>query len=178
MAALSAAETGNAAPFDPVDSPQRRFQEIIAVMTANSQLNDVVLELAIDLSRLSKGAVSLLSVVPPTMNDAGSAAAGMPMVAPVAVPSLDTSAVLQDRKRLLTELRAGKSKGETMRIEVRSGEVELEIVDFAEKAGADVIIVGSPDRSWLEGFFDPPIDRSVVKAAPCPVFVVPEPNQD
>ncbi len=177
LAALTAAEKGNAAPTNPVDPSKRHFQQIIAVMTENSRLNDVVVELAIDLARLSRGAVSLLSVLPPTIDDAGPAAAGMPMVAPVAVPSLDASKVLEDRKRSLEELKAEKSQGETMTIEVRSGDVEREIVDFAEKAGADVIIVGSPDRSWLEGFFDPPIDRSVVKSAPCPVLVVPEPNR-
>jgi len=59
---------------------------------------------------------------------------------------------------------------------VRIGEIEQVIVDYADDCDADVIAVGSPNRSWLEALFDSSIARRVTMFAPCPVLVVPEPT--
>jgi nucleotide-binding universal stress UspA family protein len=58
---------------------------------------------------------------------------------------------------------------------VRSGQIEQAITDYANDCDADIIVVGSPNRSWLEALFDPSITSKVTKSAPCPVLVVPEP---
>jgi nucleotide-binding universal stress UspA family protein len=60
-------------------------------------------------------------------------------------------------------------------IEVRRGETEQVIVEYADDCNADVIVVGSPNRTWLEAFLESSIARTVTKSAPCPVLVVPEP---
>ena len=58
---------------------------------------------------------------------------------------------------------------------MRSGQIEEVIVTYADEYDADIIVVGSPNRSWLEAVFDPSVDRKVTKLARCPVLVVPQP---
>jgi nucleotide-binding universal stress UspA family protein len=71
-------------------------------------------------------------------------------------------------------LRVGNGSNVETEIEVRGGDVEKVIVDYADDCDADVIVVGSPNQSWLETLFDPSIARRVTKSAPCAVLVVPE----
>ncbi|MGB7243465.1 MAG: universal stress protein [Sulfitobacter sp.] len=157
----------------PQQTPVGRFKQIVVVTTVSQDLNRVVLDHALDLSEMSGGEVSLLNVVPQEIDAVGPAIA-VPMAGTAQVVSVDQSEILEDRKKLLTELRDISGADETVAIEVRSGPIEDEIVDYAETFGADVIVVGSPNRSWLEGLFEPAMHRQVTKFAPCPVLVVPE----
>jgi nucleotide-binding universal stress UspA family protein len=45
-------------------------------------------------------------------------------------------------------------------------------LDAAQRCGADVIVVGSADRTWVSTLLRPGVARSVVKRAPVPVLVV------
>ena len=159
----------------PQQTEAGRFKQIVVVTTVSQDLNRVVLDHALDLSDMSGGEVSLLNVVPTEIDAVGPATA-VPMAGTAQVVSVDQSEILEDRKKLLKELRDASGAGETVDIDVRSGPIEEEIVTYAETRGADVIVVGSPNRSWLEGLFKPAMDRRVAKSAPCPVLVVPEPT--
>lgn len=152
-----------------------RFRQIVVVTTANQNLNCAALEHALYISDMSGGTVSLLNVVPPTIEGVGSATA-LPMSGAAPVVNVDDTEIIEDRRKLLAELRNALSVNEEVEIEVRSGHIEEEIVGYAEKVDADTIVVGSPNRSWLEGLFNPSIDHRVTKFAPCPVLVVPEPS--
>lgn len=175
LAKLSEARESKPSSPDATVTSSRRFQEIVVVTTVSQDLNRVVLDFALDLSDMSGGTVSLLNVIPPTTG-AVAPAAGMSIAATAEVVSVDTDEIIEDRKKLLSELKGEQGMDDTVKIEVRSGQIEEEIVKYTEATGADVILVGSPNRSWLEGLFNPPIDRSVTKFAPCPVLVVPEPD--
>lgn len=159
----------------PQQTETGRFKQIVVVTTVSQDLNRIVLDHALDLSDMSGGDVSLLNVVPAEIAAVGPAT-GLPMAGTAQVVSVDQSEIVNDRKKLLKELRDAFGADETVDIEVRSGPIEEEIVAYAETRGADVIVVGSPNRSWLEGLFNPAIDRRVTKFAPCPVLVVPEPT--
>jgi nucleotide-binding universal stress UspA family protein len=52
------------------------------------------------------------------------------------------------------------------------GAPETEIIDYAKRWGADLIVVGSHDRSLLERLLLGSISDGVVKHAPCSVLVV------
>lgn len=52
------------------------------------------------------------------------------------------------------------------------GAPETEIVEYAKKWGADLIVVGSHDRPLLERLLLGSISQGVVKHAPCSVLVV------
>jgi nucleotide-binding universal stress UspA family protein len=84
--------------------------------------------------------------------------------------------VIENRKAQLSELLADIDSPVEADIEVRSGQVEGSIVAFASDCSADLIVVGAPNRSWLEALFNPSIASGITKSAPCPVLVVPEPG--
>lgn len=55
----------------------------------------------------------------------------------------------------------------------RFGNPANEIVDEAESWQADIIIMGSRERSWLERLFDPSVSQNVTRHADCAVLVLP-----
>jgi nucleotide-binding universal stress UspA family protein len=55
---------------------------------------------------------------------------------------------------------------------LRSGDPVAEICAAAEEVGADVIVVGSHDKSALQRIFDPSIASAVVRGTARPVLVV------
>ena len=52
------------------------------------------------------------------------------------------------------------------------GEPATTILAASHEHGADVIVVGSHERSWFSRLFTPSVEREVVKDAGCPVLVV------
>jgi len=89
-------------------------------------------------------------------------------------PPIDNTQIIEDRNALLTELRVESGSSVETEIEVRSGQIEQVIVEYASDCDADLVVVGSPNRSWLEALFEPSMADSVTKSASCPVLVVPE----
>jgi nucleotide-binding universal stress UspA family protein len=117
--------------------------------------------------------VLLLNVVPSQFEGAGLVAAGgIGTTIPIVVA--DNAQIIEDRGQQLAKLQIESGSNVETEIEVRCGDVEKVIVEYADDCDADVIVVGSPNRSWLETLFDPSIARRVTKSAPCPVLVVPE----
>jgi nucleotide-binding universal stress UspA family protein len=93
----------------------------------------------------------------------------------VPLAATDNTQIIEDRQEQLLELRIERGSSVKTEIEVRSGQIEDVIVAYADENDADLIVVGSANRSWLETLFDISIARKVTKSAPCPVLVVPEP---
>ncbi|WP_306115023.1 MULTISPECIES: universal stress protein [unclassified Roseovarius] len=153
----------------------RRFKNIVVVTTVNQELNREITDAAMDLSEHSGGTVSLLNVVPTDLDGAGPATA-VSMTSGGPIVTTDHTDIVKDRTNLLSELREETGAGEELAIAVRSGPVEEAIMRYATDICADVIVVGSPNRSWLERLFAPSVARSVTRAATCPVLVVPEPE--
>jgi nucleotide-binding universal stress UspA family protein len=54
----------------------------------------------------------------------------------------------------------------------RKGNPEAAILDYAKEWGADLIVVGSHDRSRMERFLLGSVSESVVKHSPCSVLVL------
>lgn len=162
-----------AEPEDGSTLQSARFRRIVVVTTANQDLNREIANVAFDLADISGGKVSLLSVVPPVAEGAGLATAA-PMGSAVAPVAWDNTQIIKDRNNLLKELKVETGRGAETDIEVRSGQIEEAIVDYANDRDADVFVVGSRNRSWLEALLKPSTASSVTKAAPCPVLVVPE----
>jgi nucleotide-binding universal stress UspA family protein len=98
-----------------------------------------------------------------------------PMATNVPYVSIDNTQIIEDRTQQLRELTVESGSSVETEIEVRSGQIEQAISDYANNCDADIIVVGSPNRSWLEALFDPSIISRVTKSAPCPVLIVPEP---
>jgi len=151
-----------------------RFQRIMVVTTVDQGLNHEIAAVAFDMAEKVNGKVFLLNVVPSSFEGEG-LAAPRPMVTAVPLVATDDTQIIEDRNEQLAELRAESGSSVETEIEVRSGQIEEVIVACADYCDADLIVVGSPNRSWLEALLDPSIERRVTKSAPCPVLVVPEP---
>ena len=151
-----------------------RFQRIVVVTTVDQHLNCEIAGVAFDMAENMGGKVCLLNVVPSAFEGAGLAAAG-PMVTAVPLVATDDAQIIEDRRDQLAELRTAFWSSVETEIVVRSGQIEEVIVAYADECDADLIIVGSPNRSWLEALLDTSVARRVTRSAPCPVLVVPEP---
>lgn len=159
---------------ETTDVQTARFQRIMVVTTVDQYLNCEVAGVAYDMAESTGGKVSLLSVVPSAFDGAGLAATG-PMVTEVPFVATDDAQIIEDRHDQLDELKTACGSSVETQIEVRSGQIEDVIVAYAEEFDADLIVVGSPNRSWLEAFLDTSVARKVTITALCPVLVVPEP---
>ncbi|SEO15205.1 Nucleotide-binding universal stress protein, UspA family [Pseudorhodobacter antarcticus] len=150
-----------------------RFQRIMVVTTVNQDMNREIADVAFDMAEIMGGKVYLLSVVPPALEETGLSAAGhMGTVIPLG--SADNIQVIEDRNKQLAELAFDSGTDIETEIEVRIGQVEEAIIEYADDCEADIIVVGSPNRSWLEALFESSIASRVTKSAPCPVLIVPQ----
>ena len=151
-----------------------RFQHIMVVTTVDQHLNCEIAGVAFDMAEKMGGKVYLLNVVPSAFEGARLAAAG-PMMAAVPPVATDDAQIIEDRREQLAELEASCGSSVETEIEVRSGLIEDVIAAYANECEADLIIVGSPSRTWLEALLHTSVDRRVTKSASCPVLIVPEP---
>ena len=60
----------------------------------------------------------------------------------------------------------------------KEGDPTTAIADYARQWGADLIVVGSDDRSHLERLMEPSVSEGVVKQASCSVPVVKQNNME
>jgi len=167
-------KTRESETVDKESLPNPRFQRIMVVTTVDQDLNREIADLAYEMAEVAGGKVYLLNVVPLAFEGAGILSAG-PMVAPGQPVAAENNHIIEDRKEQLAKLRVESGSNVETEIEVRRGETEQVIVDYADDCNADVIVVGSPNRTWLEAFLESSIARTVTRSAPCPVLVVPEP---
>jgi nucleotide-binding universal stress UspA family protein len=159
---------------DPIIQTSR-FQRIMVVTTVDQDLNREIADVAYDMAEVAGGKLFLLNVVPLGVEGGGLVAAS-PMGAAIYFGSSDITQIIEARHAQLAKLVFDSGTNVEAEIEVRSGEIEQVIVDYSCECEADVIVVGSPNRSWIEAIFEASIAHSVTKSAPCPVLIVPEPN--
>ena len=151
-----------------------RFQCIVVVTTVDQHLNCEIAGVAFDVAESAGGKVCLLSVVPSAFEGAGLSASGL-MVGAFPLLETDNTQIIEDRRDQLEELKTACGSSVETEIEVRSGQIEEVIVAYADECHGDLIIVGSPNRSWLEALLNTSVARKVTRSALCPVLVVPEP---
>ncbi|MFT7596078.1 MAG: nucleotide-binding universal stress UspA family protein [Paracoccaceae bacterium] len=149
------------------------FNRIMVVTTMDQEMNRIIAHKAYNMAEVAGGKVYLLSVVPSEFEGIGLTAAG-PMVTSVPLVATDDTDMLEDRNRQLEALRGELESSVETDVEVRSGQIEQVIFDYADECDADVIVVGSPNRSWLEAILETSISHKVTRSALCPVLVIPE----
>ncbi|GJM37966.1 MAG: hypothetical protein DHS20C19_13330 [Acidimicrobiales bacterium] len=90
-------------------------------------------------------------------------------------PIVSLPALRTDRERIYREARdiaaqvAAVTDG-TARI--AAGDPATRIIEVAEEIDADLIVVGTGDRSWLSRLLNPSVSAGVLRDATCPVLVV------
>ena len=160
--------------IETIEAQTARFQRIMVVTTVDQNLNVEIAGVAFDMAENMGGKVCLLNVVPSGFDGVGLSAAG-PMVTAVPLVVTDDAQIIEGRRDQLEELKTACGSNVETEVEVRSGQIEEVIVAYADECESDLIIVGSPNRSWLEALLDTSVARKVTRSALCPVLVVPEP---
>jgi nucleotide-binding universal stress UspA family protein len=145
-----------------------RFQTIVAAVDFSDTATEA-LEAAVSLASFDPQArVHLLHVVPDPM----------PAVWSDELPQIDMHMIEHTWRdgatRQLGTL-AGAAKLDPARFEtaVAVGTPATEIVRYAERQGADVIVMGSHGHGVVARFLLGSVAERVVRQAPCPVLVVP-----
>ena len=94
-----------------------------------------------------------------------------PMVPVAALPSDEE---LLDQAREVAQRAAEIVDGKAR---VEQGDTVGTILEVAAQIEADLIVVGTGDRSWLNRLFEPSVGTEVASSAPCSVLVV-RPSDD
>ena len=141
--------------------------KLILVPTDFGPTSEAALEVAIDLGRLTSAALEILHVnteaiwvVPPP---------GDVLPAPIDLAAVLTESALQ-LEAVVARVRAA---GLTCTGASETGRTDAEIVDYARKRRAGMIVVGSHGRHGLSHALMGSVAEKVVRRAPCPVLVVP-----
>jgi nucleotide-binding universal stress UspA family protein len=82
--------------------------------------------------------------------------------------------VLADRTETALDERADalRDHGVDVRVAVRSGHAATEVLDAAEENDADLLAIATHGRSGVERMLMGSVAETVIRRAPCPVFVV------
>jgi nucleotide-binding universal stress UspA family protein len=141
--------------------------KLILVPTDFGPTSDRALEVAIDVGRLTRAALEVLHVnseaiwvVPPP---------GDVVTAPTDLAEVLTEASIQ----LDTVVARVRAAGVICTGVSQTGRTDAEIVEYARKRGAGMIVVGSHGRHGLGHALMGSVAEKVVRHAPCPVLVVP-----
>lgn len=109
------------------------------------------------------------SVAPVTMTTSTAAIGGM------AYPVMPMATFQQNRDRVFQEAREIAARAASVahgEVRAEAGDPASKIIEVAEEIGADLIVVGTGDRGWLDRIFQPSVSKKVVDSAPCSVLVV------
>ena len=151
-----------------------RIREIKLILapTDFSPASDRALDVAIDIARMTGAALEVLHVnleamwVLPPPGDV--VAAPVDMTEVLANSSMQLDAAV-GRVRAAGIQCTGVSE---------TGRTDAEIVDYARKRGAGLIVVGSHGRHGIGHVLIGSVAEKVVRHAPCPILVVPAGEQD
>ncbi len=82
---------------------------------------------------------------------------------------------IREQAELYLKGRRGEvcQEGIKCRAMVLEGPVARTIVDFAEREGVDLIVMSTHGRSGLDRWVFGSVAEKVLRAAPCPVFLIP-----
>lgn len=144
-----------------------RFHTVVVAVDF-SQTSEDALEAACELARPHHGHVHLLHVVPDPFQ--------LPNTFEPA--ALDLDAMLRDWTKSATDQLATlterqQPKPEFLTTAVAVGAAAAEIVKYANEQQADLIVVGSHGRGFVDRLLLGNVAERVVRQAACPVMVVP-----
>jgi nucleotide-binding universal stress UspA family protein len=158
---------------NPDDLSTAAFVRRILVPTDFSDGANRALTLAIKFAKLLRAAIDLLHVQTiPTYTPIPS----IPGAVPLPPPLPEAAQGIQESLALLA---AGvRESGIECQVRSVEGSPGDEIVDYATKIGADLIVMGTQGRSGLRRLLLGSVAEKVLRAACCPVMVVPAHRSD
>ena len=139
----------------------------ILVPTDFSTAADIALGYAIDFAKRYEGSLELLHVVEDTY-----LSHGYPDGYFAELPGIHQKVRAESERQLGVLSARCRAAGVTATTQVVDGRPAREIVQIAEKMGADLIVMGTHGRSGIAHFLMGSVAEHVVRTAPCPVFTV------
>ena len=159
-----------------LDMLERRsgiFSRIVVALSGETDLDEKVVQFASAISQMTGGITAFVSVVQP-VTVTGGFGASIPITAATIDPAA-TETESQQREDLMRDLIQSVCGTSTQyQLEVRSGFVDEEIHAVALERNADLIIVGTHDRSWVEGLLSPKTSEQIAERTSRPILIVPE----
>jgi nucleotide-binding universal stress UspA family protein len=146
-----------------MNTPVRR----LVVPTDFSETADKALARAIELARALPAQISLIHVHSPVMM----------LPPPIDMVSLSTvfpNALEKMTEALETRAARVREAGITCDVELMEGSAHVEIVAFAEKVGAELIVIGTHGRGGLAHAVLGSVTERVIHRATSPILVVPD----
>ena len=139
------------------------FKEVLFAVDLNApETQQNALDAALAQVKLSGGALHIVTVVPEY---------GVGMVASYFPPDFEKNVIKHANESLHDYVKAHVPKGVPVQHIVAHGTIYREIIHYAEKVGADLIVMAS-HRPELKDYLMGPNASQVVKHADCSVLVV------
>jgi universal stress protein A len=141
--------------------------QTILVPTDFTDASEQALDAALELAQLWRASIELLHVnVDPTFLDMAPGG-----IIPIPVDLTE----FNERKKELLEEAASRVRraGLTCTTATTTGKAHTEIVEYATKVGAGLVVMGNHEHTGIGGAILGHIAEKVVRHAPCPVLVIP-----
>ena len=138
---------------------------LVPIDIAQTEAAAAALELAKDMAKTHAARLVLLNVLEQ-----------VPGYVAAQLPKSFHENALADATKRLNELAAAHALAGSAEIVVRDGHPSTEILEFAEKTGADMIVIASHDPGLADYFLGSVAGR-VVRHAHCSVLVVRQPER-
>jgi nucleotide-binding universal stress UspA family protein len=132
---------------------------LVPIDVSQIEAGGIALDLARDLAKIRGGKLVLLNVVE-----------RVPGYAAVHIPPRFHEKAKSDASAGLKDLASKHGLADTAEVVVRDGHPSLEILDFANKIGADAIVIASHDPG-IADYLLGSVAARVVRHAHCSVFV-------
>lgn len=165
-------------PDQNSDKPNgtEEIDHIVVAFSGNSEVDKPVCAAACKVAKITGAHVHFVNVITHVTDPAEYGAlgpVGSATVAPhVGIRELDAERA--QRKEEFAEFARHCELPKAYSVEVRTGIADEEIVQAANKGDASLIVVGSCEKTWLDGILSTDVAREVTSKAKRPVLVVPE----
>ncbi|GHB05998.1 hypothetical protein GCM10009069_30310 [Algimonas arctica] len=156
------------------DGTANLFQKILIALPSDVEEAVGIVEISLKIAETYNASVRLFSVLAPPMTGV-SPMIGTPVIVPTVMvdPQISRDAVKQRETVVQQFVDSYALQGQADQV-VRLGTPAHEIVSEAADWNADLIILGSHNRSWLEFIIDPSVSRHVARKTKCAVLILPE----
>jgi len=150
------------------------FQKILIALPSDVEEAVGVLEVSMKVAEIHNASVRLFSVLAPPMTGVSSMIGTPVIVPPVIVdPEISRDAVKQRENVVQPFVDSYALQGRADQV-VRLGMPAHEIVSEAADWNADLIILGSHNRGWLDFIIDPSVSRYIARKTKCAILILPE----
>lgn len=177
----------SASPAHPSNDGRATFSKIVLAVDSPERSEEAA-EVALSMARANDADLIIVHVIPPSVAVIPPFGGGLPVLTPASIYSVNKEEQRRTSQWMshFSWLAQQRRVASTIRILPADRPVAEQIVGVAEEDGADLIIMGTRERSSLDKIFFGSVSGEVIKKSRCPVMIVheftrsspPEPQPD